>query len=71
MGLRIFAGVEPDGLNLPEDAGSAAVWLLFVVVLVVLYLTLRRTRRRTEEHYRERQEREARRRGRPWDGENG
>lgn len=58
MLLRLAGPETDEGVNLPDDPGSAIVWVLFLAVLVGLYLLIRRTRDRAE---RERQERLERR----------
>ena len=57
-----FAQVEePDGFALPDDAGSAVIWLVFFAVIAGLWIVLGRTRRRAEEdHRRKMEEREER-----------
>ncbi len=67
--LAFIAQTTDDGVFLPEDGGSALVWVIFVGLIVALYLVVSRTRRRAEQEFweRKREEREERRGGR---GEN-
>lgn len=53
-----------DGVNLPDDAGSAVVWVIFLGIVVALYLVVTRTRRRAEEDFWRRKREEDERRGR-------
>lgn len=59
--LRAYQSGD-DGVFLPEDAGSAIVWVIFLGVIAGLYIVVSRTRRRAEEEFweRKRQEREGR-----------
>lgn len=54
----ILAQVGEDGLNLPDDAGSAVVFVVFLAIVAGLWLVIRRTRRRAEDEFWERQRRE-------------
>ena len=54
-----------DGVFLPEDAGSAVVWVVFLAVVVALYIVVMRTRRRAEDEFWKRQREERERRNRP------
>ena len=47
---------EPDGFALPDDTGSALIWVVFFAVVTGLWVVLGRTRRRAEEDYRKRME---------------
>jgi len=42
---------QDEGVFLPEDTGSAVVWLLFIGVVVGLYMVVTRTRRRAEQEF--------------------
>jgi hypothetical protein len=59
----ILAQVGDDGLNLPDDAGSTLVFVLFFAVVAGLWFLIRRSRRRAEDEFWERKRRE--REGRP------
>ena len=54
-----------DGVFLPEDAGSAVVWVVFLAVVAALYVIVKRTRRRAEDEFWKRQREERERRNRP------
>lgn len=57
--LHLLAQVEePDGFQLPEEPGSALVWVIFLGIVVVLWMVVGRTRRRAEQEYWERRRRE-------------
>lgn len=57
--LRLLAQVEePDGFQLPEEPGTALVWVIFLGIVVALWMVVGRTRRRAEEAYWERKRRE-------------
>lgn len=63
MQALLLAGpASDDGVFLPEDAGSAIVWVIFIGVVVGLYVLVSRTRRRAEQQFwdRKRREREER-----------
>jgi hypothetical protein len=53
-----------DGVNLPEDAASGVVWVIFIGVIVGLYVLVTRTRRRAEADFWRRKREEDERRGR-------
>jgi hypothetical protein len=53
-----------DGVNLPDDTGSALVWVIFLGVIAGLYVLVTRTRRRAEDDYWRRKREEDERRGR-------
>jgi predicted LPLAT superfamily acyltransferase len=54
----ILAQVGDDGLNLPDDTGSAVVFALFFAVVAGLWILVRRSRRRAEDEFWERKRRE-------------
>jgi hypothetical protein len=59
--LILLAALQVDdgnGLTLPENAGSALVWVVFIGVVAALWVIVSRTRRRAEEEYWERKRRE-------------
>ncbi len=60
--LAFIAQTTDDGVFLPEDGGSALVWVIFIGLIVALYLVVSRTRRRAEQEFweRKREEREER-----------
>lgn len=54
-----------EGVFLPEDAGSALVWVVFIGVIAVLYTVISRTRRRAEQDFWDKQRAERDRQTRP------
>lgn len=50
----VLAGVEEDRVNLPEDPGSAVVWVVMLGAIIALYVIIRRTRDRAERDFEER-----------------
>jgi len=61
--LLLLAQTETDdGVFVPDDAGSAVVFVVFIGILAALYLLVGRTRKRAEDEFwrRKRQEREDR-----------
>ncbi len=61
--LAFIAQTTDDGVFLPEDSGSALVWVIFVGLIVALYLVVSRTRRRAEQEFWERKREEREQRG--------
>ncbi len=61
--LAFIAQTTDDGVFLPEDGGSALVWVIFVGLIVALYLVVSRTRRRAEQEFWERKRKEREQRG--------
>lgn len=47
-----------DGFQLPDEPGTALVWVVFLGIIAVLWTVLSRTRRRAEDAYRERRRRD-------------
>jgi hypothetical protein len=62
-----MAQVGEDGLNLPDDTGSAIVFVLFLAIVAGLWFVIRRSRRRAEDEFwkRKRRQREDRPPGSP------
>ncbi len=60
MGALILAAAQAndDGLFLPEDGGSAVVWVIFIALIAGLYWTISRTRRRAEQEFWDRKRKE-------------
>ncbi|MEE9299480.1 MAG: hypothetical protein V3V29_10675 [Acidimicrobiia bacterium] len=56
--LAFIAQTTDDGVFLPEDGGSALVWVIFIGLIVALYLVVSRTRRRAEQEFWERKRKE-------------
>jgi hypothetical protein len=42
---------QDDGVFLPEDGGSAIVWIIFIGIVAGLYVIVSRTRRRAEDEF--------------------
>ena len=57
--LLSFLGPD-DGPVLPENPGSAVVWVVFLGIVGALWFVVSRTRRRAEEEYWERKRQEER-----------
>jgi hypothetical protein len=58
----LVAQVGEDGLNLPDDAGSTIVFILFFAIVAGLWFLIRHSRNRAEREFWERksEEREGR-----------
>lgn len=56
--LFLLAQTEDPGPTLPENPGSALVWIVFLGVVIGLYLIVKRTRQKAEDEFWERKRRE-------------
>ena len=52
---RLIAPVdESDGFSLPNDIGTALIWIVFFAMVAGLWTVIARTRRKAEEAYQRR-----------------
>lgn len=61
--LPLALQTTDDGVFLPEDGGSAVVWVIFIGLIAGLYFLVSHTRRRAERDFWERKRKEREERG--------
>lgn len=55
---HFVAQAQDDGIYLPDDPGSIAIWVVFLGVIAGLYVLVSRTRKRAEREFWERKRKE-------------